>query len=128
MQDVDRVADVESLSEPAGLRRPCVDVNAFSGISFAKHGDGISRYRRQRRAFDQRRAVGAPEIEFTIRLSLHLKPFFMNRPVVPAAEHREIRERRRTAVRPVLDVMSLPEPPAAAGEPTALIAMFERTP
>jgi hypothetical protein len=52
----------------------------------------------------------------------------MDRAVMSAAEHREVRQRRRTAVRPVSDVMSLPEPPPAAGEATALIAMFKRTP
>jgi len=67
-------------------------------------------------------SVGPPEVELAVWLSLHLKSFFVDRAVVSATEH------RRTAVRPVTDVMPLPEPSAAARETTALITMLERAP
>ena len=128
MQDIDSIAEVQSITEPARLRCLCVDVNAAGSVSFAKHRRGFARYRRHRRDLGDEASVGPAKAELSVGLSLYLKPFFVNRAVVPATQHRQIRQRRRTAVRPVPDVMTLPEPPAAAGEAAALIAMFERTP
>ena|SRR5437762_13323969 len=128
MQDVDCVAEVKSISEPARLRRSCVDVNTIGDVSFAKHRRGVARHRCWRRDLSDDSSVGPPEVELAVWLSLHLKSFFVDRAVVSATEHREIRQRRRTAVRPVTDVMPLPEPSAAARETTALITMLERAP
>ena len=122
MHDVDRIADVQPLAEPAGLRRLRVDVNAGGGIAFAKYCHGIIRYRWRRRDLGDDASVGPPEAELGVCLSLHLKPFFVNRAVVPTTQHREVRQRRRAAV------MTLPESSAAAGKATALIAMLERAP
>ncbi len=44
------------------------------------------------------------------------------------AEHREVRERRRPALGPVVDVMALSERQIAAWEPAAVIAVVQRAP
>ena len=50
----------------------------------------------------------------------------MDRAVVPATEEREVRQRRRAAVRPVAEVMPLAEREPAAGKATALVPVVER--
>jgi hypothetical protein len=52
----------------------------------------------------------------------------MDGAVMPATEQREVRERGRAALRPVADVMPLPEPHATAREAAAAVAMVERPP
>jgi hypothetical protein len=52
----------------------------------------------------------------------------MHRAVVSATQDRQVRERRRPALRPVLDVMALPEAHAVPREPTAAVAMLQRAP
>ena len=128
MQDIDRVAHVQPLAKPARLRRLRVDVDAIGGVPCAKHRRRIARHPWRRRDLGDDASVGPPEAELAVCLSLHLKPFFVNRAVVPTTQHRKVRQRRRAAVRPVPDVMTLPESAAAAGKATALIAMLERAP
>jgi hypothetical protein len=128
MQHVDGIADVEALSEPSGFRCARVDGDAFGGVLCAKHRNGIGRYRRSRRHCEDDGAVRPPEAQLAVRLSLDLKSFFVNRAVVSTTQHREIRQGCGTAVRPMADVMTLPELASAAGEATALVAMFKRTP
>jgi hypothetical protein len=48
--------------------------------------------------------------------------------MMPAAEQREVRERGRPAVRPVTEMMPLPEADAAAGEAATPVPMVERSP
>jgi hypothetical protein len=51
----------------------------------------------------------------------------VNSAVMPAAQHREVRERRRATVGPMVDVVTLPEAHAAAWEATALVTMLQRS-
>jgi hypothetical protein len=50
----------------------------------------------------------------------------MDGAMVTPTEHREIRQRRRAAVRPVTDVMALAKAHAATREAAALIAVVKR--
>jgi len=76
----------------------------------------------------QEPAVGAPETERAIGLSLDLIALFVNSAMVPTTEQGEIREDCSAAVRPVTDVMTLAERQPAAREATAVIAMLKRAP
>ena len=76
----------------------------------------------------QHLAIWAAELQLPIRLAIELVALLMNRPVVEATEQREIGERSGAAVGPMLDVMSLAKPHAAAGEPAAAVSMVERAP
>jgi hypothetical protein len=48
-------------------------------------------------------------LQRAIPLSIHLKTLLVNRAVMPAAQHRQVRQSCRAAVCPVVKVMSLPE-------------------
>jgi hypothetical protein len=48
--------------------------------------------------------------------------------VMPAAQQREVRQRRRAPMGPVMEVMPLAEADAAAGEAATPIPMQERPP
>src|SRR6188768_2504692 len=52
----------------------------------------------------------------------------MNRSMMPPAERDQIRQRGRPAVRPMLHVVTLQNPPSAAREATRSIAMVEGAP
>ena len=51
-----------------------------------------------------------PERQLAVRLSIDLVALLVDRAVVPATEHGEVRQRRGAAVGPVTDVMALAEP------------------
>ena len=68
---------------------------------------------------ERQRAVG---------VALDLEALFVHRAVVATTENREIRQRRWPALRPVADVMTLPDPHPATGEATAAVPMLERAP
>ena len=123
MQDADRPADIQTLSEPPGHRRSRVNINRRMPSSQRFAGRG--RNGRRRRHFGQRPPVRPPEFEVSVRQSLHLITLFVNRAMVSTAEHREVGQRRRASLRPVPDVMALPERQPAPGEATAAIAMLE---
>src|SRR5213593_5194989 len=128
MQDVDRIANVEALSEPSGLRCLPVDANPLGLVARAERPDGIGGDRGQRRALSQELAVGAPEAPLSVALSLDLKAFFVHRAVMPTTQHREVRQRGEPSVGPVTDVMTLAERASAAGKTAAVIAMLKRAP
>ncbi len=90
--------------------------------------DGIGGYRSGRRHLGQEPPVRAPEPEFAVGLSIHLVALLVDRAVVPATEQREIRERRRAAVRPVADVVPLAEREPAAGKAAAPVPVVEHPP
>jgi hypothetical protein len=83
--------------------------------------DRIGRDRGRRRDFGQGPAVRPTEAERAIGLSIDLVALLVYRAVVPATEQGEVRERGRAALRPVVEVMPLAEPDAAAREAAALV-------
>src|SRR5262249_471807 len=128
MQYVDRVADVQPLSKPAGRRCLCVDVNIVSEVPLAKLRNRIGRYGRSCWAFGEDRAVGTPETELAIWLSLDVRTILVYPAEVPTAQRGGIERGRRAAMRPMGNMMTLAKRRAAAREATSLIAMFKRTP
>jgi hypothetical protein len=82
----------------------------------------------RKRHFGERSAVREAETQLAVRLPIDLVAPFVNGAMMPVAEHREIRQRGGATVRPVTDVMALAEARCAAGEPTAPIAVVERSP
>ena len=60
------------------------------------------------------------------RLSIDLEALLVDRPVVPATEECEVRERGGAALSPRTDVMALPEADAAAREAATAVPMLER--
>ena len=83
---------------------------------------------RRRWHFGDEPPVGAIERERAIGLSFDAVALLVDGAVMPAAEHREIRQRGRAAARPMPDVMPLPDAHAAAGEATSAVAMVQRSP
>ena len=71
-------------------------------------------------------SVWTAEAKLSIGLAVHLIALLVDRAMVPATEQREIRQRCRTAVRPVTDVMALAEPHSAAREAAAAVPMVKR--
>jgi hypothetical protein len=112
MQDADRPADVQTLSLPTGRRCTCIDLDAPRIVLRAYRVGRIRRHCCRRQHVGQRSPVGPSEAELTIGLAFHLITLFVNGPVMPPTEHREIRECRRSAMRPM---------------PEALVAVVKRT-
>src|SRR5204863_7804262 len=72
-------------------------------------------------------AILATECQRAVGLSFDLITLLMHRAVMPATEHRQIRQRRRTAARPVVDVMALGDTHATARESTPAVSMLKRS-
>jgi len=68
------------------------------------------------------------EHQFAGSQTLDLVSLLVDRSMVPATQQHEVRQRCGPALRPVPDVVPLPEPHTAAGEATALVPMLQRRP
>jgi hypothetical protein len=88
----------------------------------------IAEHGRRRRHLGQGPAVGPPEPERAVGLSIHLVALLVDGAVVSATQQGEIRERGRAALRPMLDVMSLAEWEPAARKAATLIPVVQRAP
>ena len=128
MQHVDRPAQVELLAEPVRPERPRVDSHALSHMPGAQSSHSIGRYWGRRRYFRQLSAVWAPEAERPIRPALDGVAHLVNGSMMPMTEQREIGQRRRSAVRPMAQMMPLREAMVAAGEAAPAVPILERTP
>jgi len=73
-------------------------------------------------------AVGFDGISALHRPVVDRVALLVNRAVMSATQHREIRQRGRAAMGPVSDVMALAEADTAAREATAPVSMLERPP
>jgi len=127
MQHVDRPADVQALSEPPGHRRPRMKAKPKCLLPRAQDLDGIGLHRSRRRDHGHDAAIRPPEAQLAVGLSLDLIALFVDRAVVTAAEHGEIRQRGRPASGPVADVMPLTKRQSAARKAAAAVAMLERS-
>jgi len=97
-------------------------------VSRSQNLHGIAAHLRSRRDLGQEPPVRPAEPKLAIRLSIELIALLVDRAMVAAAEQSEIRERGGAALRPVMDVMPLPDPNAAARKATATVPMVERPP
>src|SRR5439155_1613217 len=125
MQDVDRPADVQPLSQPAGHGRPSVQVKSLRLMPRSQHVEGISWQRSNSRNLGKKSPVRTAEAQLSVGVSLDLVALFVNRAVMPTTENSEIRKCGRAAIRPVTDVMPLAETEAATREAAAAIAMVK---
>src|ERR671913_538990 len=66
-----------------------------------------------------------PEFQRAVRLAFDLISLLVNGAMVPATEQREIRERRRSAVGPMLEVMTFDERHVAARKPTGTVTALQ---
>src|SRR3989475_11944980 len=58
-------------------------------------------------------------------MSFYLVALFVDTPVVPPTQHRQVRQRRRAAVRPMADVMTLTQRQSAAGGAATTAPMLQ---
>jgi hypothetical protein len=72
--------------------------------------------------------IRPPEPQRPVRPARDLKALLVDGAVMPAAEHREVRERRRAPVGPVVEVMALAEADATAREAAVAVSMLKRPP
>src|ERR671918_807502 len=100
MQDVDRPGNVEALPLPPRRRGVRVQNQPLRVVPRSEDLDGIAGYLGGRRDFGQSPAVGAAKPKLTVRLSIELVPLLVDRTVVAATEHGEVRERGGTPVGP----------------------------
>jgi hypothetical protein len=128
MQDVDRPADIQSFPQPAGARRPGVDVEVSRDVIRSEDVRRVGGHHRWRRDIRQRPPVRPPELERAVVLSIDPISLLVDRSMMPAAEQREVRERRRAALRPVAEVMTLAEWQSTAREATTAVPMVQRPP
>ena len=128
MQDADRPAHVNALSQPARARRPRVQVKPSRLVPRSERPDGIVGDRRRGRDIGQRSPVRSPEPQLAVGLLFHLVSLLVDGAVMAPAEHHEVRKRGRPALGPVMDVMALAERQAAAREPAAAVAVVQRAP
>src|SRR5262245_19431837 len=87
----------------------------------------MCRYGSRRRGVGQEAAIWSEEVKMAVGFSHDRKTFLVNRAVVAAAERDEVRERRWSALRPMMDVVTLNEPGSADRKAATLIAMYQRT-
>jgi hypothetical protein len=128
MQDVDRPHHIQALPQPARARCPRVEVEPLCVVLGSKGLDRIGGQCDWRRDLGQRPAIGPPEPERAVRLPIDLIALLVNRAMVPATQHGEVRERGRPTLRPMLDVMPLAEREPAAREAAAVIPVMESAP
>jgi len=93
MLDVVRPANIQALSEPARARCPRVEAESQCLVPSSEVLDRIGGHRGRRRDLGQGTAVGTPELELAIGLSIDLVTFLVHRAMVPATEQGEVRER-----------------------------------
>ena len=124
MEHIDRVSHVQTLAKRPRHRRVRVQVQALRLVRRAQDTERIVRDPGRRWHLGQQLASRTAEPQLAVRFALDLDALFMHRAVVPATQDRQIRERRRSALRPVLDVMALSDPHAAPRKATTAVAML----
>jgi len=128
MQDVDGPDNVQAFAQPARTRRPRVEVKSLGLVLRSERLDGIVRDSRRKRDLGQKLAVGTVEPKLAVGLAIYPVAFLVHRTMVPATEHREVRERGGPAQGPVADVMPLDEAGPAAREAAPAVAMEQGAP
>ena len=128
MEDVDRPADIQALSEPAGTRRSGVEAQPLSVVTPLESADRIGGHLGRRWDLGQGLAIRPTEPKRAVEPAMDSVALLVNRAVMPATEQREIGKRRRSPFRPVAEMVPLREADAAARKATASIAVMERPP
>jgi hypothetical protein len=127
MQDIDRVADVQALSEPAGSCGMRMQGKSRRLVSLSQDAHRIGGRLGRRWHLGQKQAARPAELKLAIGASIELITLFVDGAVVAATQQREVRERRGAAVGPVPDVMALAERQSAPWKAAAAVAILKRT-
>ncbi len=128
MQDIDHPAQIQALPQPARARRPRVQAEPLCVVPRPERLNRIGGYCGRRRDLRKGPAIWSPEPERAVRLSIDLVALLVDSAMVPTTQQREVRQRRRAALRPVLDVMALAEGHPAAREAAAAVPVVQRAP
>src|SRR5262245_24923887 len=99
-----------------------------SSVARAQDEQGVVRDIDGRRNVWEDAAVGQAELQLAVRLPSDLIALFMHGSMMTTAEHGEVRQRRRSPLRPVAEVMALAEAHGAAREAAATVTMVECPP
>src|SRR5207247_9318256 len=126
MQDVDRVAHVQALPQPARYCGPRVQDPPLRLVPGAEDRDGIVEHLRRPRHLRQQPTVRATKPKLAVRRAIELVALLVDGAVVVAAEQGEVRERGGASLGPVANVMALAEAPAAARAAAAAASMVAR--
>jgi hypothetical protein len=86
MQDVDRPAHIEVLSQPAGAGSPGIEAEALRDVPRPEDAHRIGGHRGRRRDVGQGPAVRPPELQRIVGLSFHLVALLVDRTVVTTTE------------------------------------------
>jgi hypothetical protein len=73
----------------------------------------------------ERSAIRPPEPQLAIGVSIDLEAFLMYRAVMSPTQEHQVRERRGSTLRPVMDVVTLPKTRATSREAAAAVAVPE---
>jgi hypothetical protein len=119
---------IQPLPEPLGARRPRADAKALRVVARVERLDGFNGHRGRWRHIRKGPAIRSLELERPIGPARDLEALLVHRAVMPAAEQREVRERGRSPVRPVAEMMPLAMAHAAAREAAALVSSVECAP
>jgi hypothetical protein len=84
MQDVDRPNHIQALSEPARARRPRVEAKSLRVVPCSEGLNRIGRHRCWRRDIRQQPAIGAPEPQRAVGLSIYLVTLLVHRTMMSA--------------------------------------------
>src|SRR5262250_1637018 len=126
MKDVEGVAHVDALAEPArggGIR---VDVDAVRLVLRAERPGGIARERDGGRDRWYGPAAGMPERQLAVLGPLDPIALLVHGAVVAPTQQGEVRQCRGPAAGPVADVVALADPRVTAGEATDAVAVQHR--
>ena len=72
-----------------------------------------------------RLSIRPPEPQLAVRVTIDLEAFLVYGAMVTAAQQHQVRERRGTTLRPVMDVVTLPKTHATPREAAAAVAVLE---
>jgi hypothetical protein len=128
MQDVERPPDVQTLPKPARGRGRRVQDMPLGLVPRSEELHGVGGHDGRTRDFGQGPAVRPPDVKRAVRPSIDVVALLVDRPVVPATEQGEVRERGGATLGPVTDVMALADPDSAAWKPAAMVAVVKRPP
>src|SRR5436190_19609733 len=123
MQDVDRPAQIQTLSKPSRARGPRVEMKCLRIVLGFERADRISGHLCSGRHVRQEPPVGSSELKRAIGTVIDLETLLVDCAMVAATQQCEIRERRRAAGGPVAHVMALTQRQLTTWKAAAAVAM-----
>jgi len=126
MQHIDRVADIQALTKPERHPGAPVQEQLLGMILRSQDGDRIGRHLRGTRHLRHKQPIRPAESQLSAGVASDLIALFVNSTMVAPTEQGEVRERSRSSLGPVADVMALTEADFTARKATTVVAMVER--